>query len=161
MRVAKLCLPPCFWPLSRKPEFLPWKQKCSWKIGIWVCFEDRNDFFLACTWIYNVINKCKFLSSNIILWSKHHSSFSIKISSTWLNWLRGTCFFKLSGSCSEEIGEQKSKLFTKVDLFLQCTQIRGTKVFMTLSIDHIILVVSIATIIKWPWDIYVCLKRYI
>jgi hypothetical protein len=68
----------------------------------------------------------------------------------------------MSGSCSDGIEEQhtlyppppffpdKTKLFTKVDLFLQCTQIRGTKVFMTLSIEHIILVVSIATIIKWP-----------
>jgi hypothetical protein len=89
-------MPPRFWPLLRKTEFLPWKQKCSGKIGIRVCFEDRNYFFLACTWIYNAINKCKFLSSNIILWSKHHSSFSCfsnKISSIWLNCHRGT-FFK-------------------------------------------------------------------
>ena len=72
------------------------KAKCSGKIGIRVCFEDRNYFFLACTWIYNAINKCKFLSSNIILWSKHHSSFSCfsnKISSIWFNCHRGT-FFK-------------------------------------------------------------------
>ena len=45
----------------------------------------------------------------------------------------------------------------KVDLFLQCTQLIGTEVGMTLSIEHIILVVRIAAI-KWPWDIYVCLK---
>jgi hypothetical protein len=54
---------PRFWPLLRTTELLPWKQKCSGKIGIRACFEDRNDIFLA-------INKCKFLSSNIILWSK-------------------------------------------------------------------------------------------
>ena len=109
--VAKLCLPPCFWPLSRKTEFLPWKQKCSGKIGIRVYFENRNEFFLACTWIYNAINKCKFLSSNIILWSKHHSSFSCfsnNISSIWLNCHRGKNYKIMSGSCSEGIGEQNT-----------------------------------------------------
>ena len=64
----------------------------------------------------------------------------------------------MSESCSEGIGEQnrftpsppdKIKLFTKVDLFLQSTQLIGTEVFMTLSIGHIILVVRIAAI-KWP-----------
>ena len=47
----------------------------------------------------------------------------------------------MSGGCSEGIGGQntlytpdKSKLFTKVDLFLQYTQLIGTKVFMTLLI---------------------------
>jgi hypothetical protein len=62
----------------------------------------------------------------------------------------------MSGSCSEGIGEQntlypppdKSKLFTKVDLFLQYTQLIGTKVLMILSIEHIMLVVRIAAI-KW------------
>ena len=57
----------------------------------------------------------------------------------------------MSGSCSDGIEEQntlypppdKSKLLTKVDLFLQYTQLIGTKVFMTLSIEQIILVVSI------------------
>ena len=63
----------------------------------------------------------------------------------------------MSGICSEGIGEQntlysppdKTKSFTKVYLFLQSTQLIGTEVFMTLSIEHIILVVRIAAI-KWP-----------
>jgi hypothetical protein len=46
----------------------------------------------------------------------------------------------------------KTKSFTKVYLFLQSTQLIGTEVFMTLSIEHIILVVRIAAI-KWPCDI--------
>ena len=55
----------------------------------------------------------------------------------------------------------KSKLFTKVDLFLQYTQLISNKVSMTLSIlEHITLFVRIAAI-KWPCDMYVCLKRYI
>ena len=43
----------------------------------------------------------------------------------------------------------KTKLYTKFDLLLQSTQLIGTEVFMTLSTEHIIFVVSIA-IIKWP-----------
>jgi hypothetical protein len=35
----------------------------------------------------------------------------------------------------------KTKLYTKVDLLLQSTQLIGTEVFMTLSTEHIIFVV--------------------
>jgi len=54
----------------------------------------------------------------------------------------------------------KTKLYTKVDLLLQSTQLIGTEDYMTLSIEHIIFVVRIVAI-KWPWDMYVCLKRFI
>jgi hypothetical protein len=50
----------------------------------------------------------------------------------------------------------KTKLYKKVDLLLQSTQLIG----MNLSIEHIILVVCIAAI-KWPCDIYLCLKLFI
>jgi hypothetical protein len=43
----------------------------------------------------------------------------------------------------------KTKLYTKVDLLLQSAQLIGTEDYMTLSIEHIILVVRIVTI-KWP-----------
>ena len=40
----------------------------------------------------------------------------------------------------------EAKLYTKVDLLLQSTQIIGNEVFMTLSTEHIIFVVNIAII---------------
>jgi hypothetical protein len=43
----------------------------------------------------------------------------------------------------------KTKLYTKVDLLLQSTQLIETEDYMTLSIEHIIMVVRIVAI-KWP-----------
>ena len=73
--VAKLCLPPRFWPLLRKTELLPWKQKL-FRENRYKSMLRRQEWLFSCllvlkrTWIYNAINKCKFLSSNMILWSK-------------------------------------------------------------------------------------------